>query len=121
MRSDLLNDTRNVMSDDGGKRHVVGVIAAADLVVERIYGGCVDTHPHLPRSDRRRGNVAQFKRVGSAETAKHDSFHVIGHCECPFLSIPTFEIKFSCLGRRTRDSMCKPGKPVRCPAGRSAR
>jgi hypothetical protein len=83
VRSYLLNDTRNVMSDDGGKRHVVGVVAAADLVVERIYGGCVDTHPHLPRPDRQHGNVAQFERVSSTETAKHDSFHVVSHFECP--------------------------------------
>ncbi|MNR38222.1 hypothetical protein D3C85_1563050 [compost metagenome] len=48
---DLLDHAGDVVPDDCRERHVVGVVAATDLIVERIDGGRVDAHAHLAGPD----------------------------------------------------------------------
>src|SRR5690606_23523427 len=79
LRSDLLDNTRDVMADDGGQRHVVRIVAAADLVVERVDGTGVHPNPNLTRTDCRHRYLAQLERVRPPKTTKHDGIHVLGH------------------------------------------
>ncbi len=79
LRSDLFNDAGNVVTGDGGQRDVVFVVAAADLVVERVQGCGVNPHSYLPRSDRRHRHVSQLERVRPPEAGEHGGFHGLGH------------------------------------------
>ncbi|UZK65412.1 hypothetical protein OKW87_12965 [Sphingomonas sp. M1-B02] len=75
----LVHDAGNVVTDDGGQRHVVDVVATSDLIVEGIDGGGVNAHPDLPRADSRYGNIAQLKSVEATELAEDDRFHGANH------------------------------------------
>ena len=82
--SDLLDHAGDVVPDDGRQRHVVRVVAATDLVVERVDGGRMDAHPHLAGSDGRYRDVAQLERIGPSETGEHNGFHGISHNDVLF-------------------------------------
>src|SRR3546814_12447207 len=59
VRAHLLDHARDVMADDRGQRHVIRVVALADLVVERIDGSGVHRPPHLERTDFCHRRLAQ--------------------------------------------------------------
>src|SRR3546814_5837095 len=67
------------MADDRGQRHVIRVVAAADLVVERIDGSGVHPHPHLARTDFWHRHLAQLERVRPAEAGEDGGLHGLGH------------------------------------------
>src|SRR5690606_5076452 len=75
----LLHDAGNVVTDDGGKRHVVGVVTTSDLIVQGIDGCSVNAHPNLPRSDSRYGNIAHLESVIATELTEDDRLHSAGH------------------------------------------
>src|SRR3546814_10649403 len=60
VRAHLLDHARDVMADDRGQRHVIRVVAAADLVVERIDGSGVHPHPH--RSEEHTSELQSLMR-----------------------------------------------------------
>src|SRR3546814_19513539 len=67
------------MADDRGQRHVIRVVAAADLVVERIDGSGVHPHPHLARTDFWHRHLAPLDRVRPAEAGEDGGLHGFGH------------------------------------------
>src|SRR3546814_1591778 len=79
VRAHLLDHARDVMADDRGQRHVIRVVAAADLVVERIDGSGVHPHPHLARTDFWHRHLAQLERVRPAEAGEAGGLHGLGH------------------------------------------
>ncbi len=79
MGSDLLDHAGDVVPDDRRKRHLIRVVSATDLVVQRVDGGRVDTHPNLTGFDLRHGDIAQLESIDPTETGKHNSLHQISH------------------------------------------
>ena len=67
------------MADDGRERHIIDIVAAADLIVQRVDGAGVDAHPNLPRPDHGDGNVAQFKGIVTPELFEDHRLHGISH------------------------------------------
>jgi hypothetical protein len=98
----LLDHAGNVVTDDGGERHVVDVVATPDLVVQGIDGRGVDAHPDLSRSDSRHGNVPQLERIIPTEICEDDCLHGVSH-DLAFLRSPEGLARLLCLstvGRR---------------------
>ena len=66
-----------------GQRHMIRVVPATDLEVERIDGGRMDAHPYLAGSDLPARNLAQLESIGPSETGEHDGLHQISHLGVP--------------------------------------
>lgn len=74
-RADGFDHAGDVVAGDGGQGHQIGVVATADLVVERVDGGGVDADQDLARLRHGLGHVAQFKGGWAAEGGEYDGFH----------------------------------------------
>jgi hypothetical protein len=63
------------MAYDGRERNVLGVVAPADLVVQRVDCGRVDSDADLTRVDRRDGESLHFERFRAAEAGQDNGLH----------------------------------------------
>lgn len=64
---DSLDHARDIVAGDGRQGHQIGIVAAPDLVIQRIDRRGMHPHQHLPRLRHGLGHVAQFERLGAAE------------------------------------------------------
>lgn len=71
------DDAGHVMPGDGRKRYQVGVVAATDLVVQRIDRGRMDPHQYLSRLRHRFGHFAQLEGFRTAKRLEYQRFHCI--------------------------------------------
>ncbi len=67
------DDAGHVMPGDGRKRYQVGVVAATDLVVQRIDRGRMDPHQYLSRLRHRFGHFAQLEGFRTAKRLEYYS------------------------------------------------
>ena len=77
--ADGFHNAGNVMSDNGWQRDVIGIVAAADLIIERIDCRGVNANANLPRADRRDRKILRLECVGTAEAGQDDGLYRVGH------------------------------------------
>lgn len=63
------------MAGDGGQGDQIGVVAPADLVVQRVDGSGVDADQDLARLRHGFGDVAQFEGLRAAKGGEDEGFH----------------------------------------------
>ena len=76
--ADTFDDARNVMPGNGGQGHIIGIITAPDLIIQRVDGGCVDTDKDLSGLRDGHGDVLKFKRFRAAKGFEYLGFHCLG-------------------------------------------
>ena len=65
--ADFFDNAGNIMPGNGRQGHIIGIVAAPDLIVQRIDGGGMYAHQNLSRVGDWLGNVGKFERFRAAE------------------------------------------------------
>ena len=66
-RPNGFDNARNVVAGTGGEGHQIGIVATANLIIQRIDGGGVHPHQHFARLWHWLGYVAQLERLRAAK------------------------------------------------------